>query len=211
MCKFTSVNLFRTPLTAAKTVQSKLTMSGERTVEQELAFLKHATESRGKLATLLKMEDRRFDDLFADFQQYRPPGEMLRRWREIISSVRRMCWIEYSLKSMETDYFKKMLTATVKGNVPVQTSVFHLTDAGEDFKDYQGERRARLRAIVKVARDLGKICKRNLPDVRKEARKEFRRRRAVGETVRSEEEIYCEEMEELHNAFKKSVQAYYRI
>jgi len=187
--------------------ESNTDMARPRTVKGELAFLRRAMERRGILPLLLATEEAYFEVLFEDFQQYRPPAEALKCWKDVITSVRKMCWLELALKSMEEKYLKLMLTTIATPGPSSEEATSHLIHP-RYWKDYQGERRARLRAVVKVARGVAKINAKHLPQMKKDAARSARRRIVNGNTESSELEIVYKDLLTFQHHLKSAIKAY---
>ena len=183
-------------------------MAREKTVEEELCFLRCAMGRRGILPMLLATEEAHFEVLFEKFQQYKPPAEALKCWKDVISSVRKMCWVEFVLKSMEEKYLKLMLTTIATSGVSPETSLSRLIYSTRHWKDYQGERQARLRAVVKVARGVAKINAKHLPQMKKDAARSARRRVVKGSMESSEVEIVYADLLNFQQHLKSAIKAY---
>ena len=118
--------------------------------------MRRAVEPRGKVPRLHYEMEAHYEKLYDEFCRYWPPEEMLRRLRELVSTLRKLAWMEFALKALADKYYKCMLLMSVAGGLTVEETADHVYGPGDGYIDYDRLRRDRLKTFVRMARSLRK-------------------------------------------------------
>lgn len=123
----------------------------------------------------LREEERSFDALFAGVRQYLPPEEYVAAWDKMTSSLRRVAWKELALMALA----KKHLKSEIR---------------------YRDARRARLREVTEVARDLMPVVRRVIRRAQRDA--------LIDPPSASDPFEYCRLLGSLYKRIKQTSLAY---